>query len=209
VRRDMQRQTRGLFRNTTSVVGIAPADDLRRQSRNTKLDLPLDNEPSANSGDATHAGRSERLFHGLFLLSLAGKGALGLLQLATAALLAFGLLDRLPALAQRLVRAELAEDPNDFLAAKLLELAGRAPSADAGFYTIYFAAHGALHVLVVGALLMGAAWAYPAALAVLCAFVAYQMAEWMTVGGTMLLVLSAIDLAVIALTAREWHHRQL
>jgi uncharacterized membrane protein len=152
--------------------------------------------------------RSDRVLHGLFLLSLAGKATLGLLQLVTSVLLALGVLDRLPGLAQQIVRAELAEDPNDFLAAKILELAGRAPSADAGFFTIYFAAHGALHVLVVAALLMGSAWAYPAALAVLCAFVVYQMAEWASVGGAMLLVLSAVDIAVIALTVREWQLRR-
>ena len=152
--------------------------------------------------------RSERALHQIFLLTLAGKGVLGLIQLATAALLSFGFLDRLPALIQWIVKAELAEDPNDFLAAKLLELAGRAPEADIGFYTIYFSAHGSLHVLVVAALLLGSAWAYPATLAVLCAFVVYQVAEWFTVGGVMLLALSAIDLLVIALTIWEWRQRR-
>jgi uncharacterized membrane protein len=154
-------------------------------------------------------GRSGRALHKLFLLTLAGKAALGFIQMATAIFLAFGTLDRLPGLMQVIFQAELAEDPNDFLAAKLLELAGHAPEANTGFYTVYFAAHGALHVLVVAALLMGSAWAYPATLAVLCAFVVYQLAEWSAVGGAMLLVLSAIDLAVIALTIWEWRHKRI
>lgn len=167
--------------------------------------------PKTSSPDPENAFRrseSARTLHLMFLFTLACKGALGAIQLATAGFLAIGGVDRLPALVQWVVRAELAEDPGDFVAAKLLDLAGRAPTADTGFYTIYFAAHGGLHVLVVAALLFEAAWAYPATLLVLCAFVVYQLAEWVSVGGTMLIVLSAIDLAVIALTLMEWRQRR-
>jgi uncharacterized membrane protein len=38
---------------------------------------------------------------------------------------------------------------------------------------------------------------------VLGLFVVYQLAEWYSIGGKMLLVLTAIDLFVIALTYRE------
>jgi len=60
-----------------------------------------------------------------------------------------------------------------------------------------------LHVAVVAALLYGARWADYAAIAVLAAFVIYQVLEWFSVGGAMLLVLTAIDLAVIYLTVVE------
>ena len=53
------------------------------------------------------------------------------------------------------------------------------------------------------ALLYGARWADYAAIAVLAAFVIYQVLEWFSVGGAMLLVLTAIDLAVIYLTVVE------
>lgn len=142
--------------------------------------------------------------HRLFLVSILAKASLGALQLLTAAAIFFGITSQLPALAQRLVSAELAEDPNDFLAARILSLAGMIPTSDLTFYTFYFAAHGALHVAVAAALLSGAQWAYPSTLLVLAGFVVYQIFEWMAVGGTMLVLLSAIDLAVIYLTAREW-----
>ena len=145
--------------------------------------------------------------HRLFLLSLAAKGALGTVQLATAAALALGLADRLPAIARKIFAAELSQDPNDFLATRLLALAGRVPGADMTFYQIYFAAHGLLHIGVVALLLSGHGAAYPAAIGVLAVFVVYQLFEWFHVGGSMLLLLTAIDLAVIALTLTEWRRR--
>jgi uncharacterized membrane protein len=146
--------------------------------------------------------------HRLFLASILAKASLGALQLATAAAIFFGITARLPSLAQRLVSAELAEDPNDFLAARIMSLAGVIPKSDLTFYTYYFSAHGALHVVVVTALLSGARWAYPTTILVLAAFVVYQIFEWMAVGGAMLLLLSAIDIAVIYLTLLEWARMQ-
>jgi uncharacterized membrane protein len=150
--------------------------------------------------------KGEGLIHRFFLLTILGKGFLGLVQLATAAAVFLGVTDHLPTLARSLVAAELAEDPNDFLAARILSLASKLPATDATFYTIYFAAHGLLHVAVVLALLFGSGWAYPSAIIVLCVFIVYQLLEWSTVGGLMLLVLSAIDLLVIYLTLLEWRH---
>jgi uncharacterized membrane protein len=145
--------------------------------------------------------------HRLFLLTLTGKGLLGLLQLATAVSLFFGVADRLPTLAQRLFASELRQDPSDFLASRLLALAAKVPGANLSFYQIYFAAHGLLHVGVVALLLLGHGAAYPTAIVVLAGFVVYQAVEWVHVGGPMLLILSAIDIAVIWLTLIEWRRR--
>lgn len=71
------------------------------------------------------------------------------------------------------------------------------PQTDMSFYTVYFAAHGLLHVGIVAALLYEAAWAYGSSIIVLAVFIAYQLFELAHVGGAMVLVLSAIDLAVI------------
>ncbi len=147
--------------------------------------------------------RNHRVEHRVFVATLVAKGALGVVQLLTAVAIYLGLAEKLPAIAQWLFKAELAEDPNDFLATQIVSLVGLAPASDLTFYTTYFSAHGALHIAVVIALLYGASWAHHAAILVLWAFVAYQMFEWMTVGGTALLVLTAIDLAVIYITMRE------
>ena len=141
--------------------------------------------------------------HRLFILTILAKAALGVIQIATAAALQLGAAQTLPPLLRWLVEKELSEDPNDFIAARLLSLFSTAPPADLTFYKIYFLSHGLLHLIVVAAILRGARWASHAAIAVLAAFVVYQMWEWVAVGGRMLLILSVIDLAVIALTLRD------
>lgn len=153
--------------------------------------------------------QSGQASHQLFLLTIIAKGFLGFIQLVTAAAIAFGVTQQLPKFANWIFRAELREDPKDFLAGKIISWAGIVPQTDLSFYTAYFAAHGALHIGVVAALLYGARWADYAAIAVLAAFVVYQILEWFSVGGTMLLVLTAIDLAVIYLTIMEMRGKNL
>ncbi|MFT6676025.1 MAG: putative membrane protein [Sulfitobacter sp.] len=146
------------------------------------------------------------LNHRLFLATIVAKGILGIIQVLTAAILYMGLLEHLPSFAQWLVQNELAENPNDYIALKILQIAGTLPTVGYGFYVTYFAAHGLLHVAVVAALLSGARWANHAAVIVLLLFVVYQTVEWFSVGGYMLIVLTVIDLAVVYLTIRE--HQQ-
>ncbi|MEC7762458.1 MAG: DUF2127 domain-containing protein [Pseudomonadota bacterium] len=141
--------------------------------------------------------------HRLFILTLIAKGGLGLIQIATALALVAGLSDHLPGLVRWMFAAELAEDPNDFIARKLLTLTGNLQHSDLSFYKVYFASHGLLHLGIVAALIYGATWADIAAIAVLVGFVIYQVAEWFTVGGVTLVVLTLIDLAVIWLTVLE------
>ena len=148
--------------------------------------------------------RADALSHRLFLLTLAAKGVLGAVQLAIAAANFLGLSDGVPRLAHWLVAAELAEDPSDPFARRVIAAADALPGTDLTFYALYFSLHGLLHAGVVAALIAGAIWAYPATVLVLAGFIFYQTVEWLVGGGVMLLVLSAIDAVVIWLTVREW-----
>ncbi|UOA23038.1 hypothetical protein DSM110277_01450 [Sulfitobacter pontiacus] len=151
--------------------------------------------------------RTEATSHQLFLLTVVAKGLLGLFQLATAAAIVFGATQQLPKFAEWVFKAELSQDPKDFLATKIMSLAGSIPQADLSFYTAYFTAHGALHIGVVAALLYGAKWADIAAIAILAAFVVYQVFEWFSIGGGMLVLLTVIDLVVIYLTVLEMRRK--
>ena len=146
--------------------------------------------------------------HLIFQLTLLGKAALGVLQLGTALAIWLGAAQKAPAIAEWLVRAELAEDPSDFFASKIVALAQGVPGADMTFYGVYFLLHGLLHFGIVAALLYRATWAHLGAVAVLAAFVVYQLGDWWLAGGAMLLVLSAIDMFVIFVTLQEWRHRR-
>jgi uncharacterized membrane protein len=146
---------------------------------------------------------TDQFNHRLFIATISAKGMLGILQLFAAIVVYLGGFQYLPSFAQWLVLNELAEDPNDYIALKILQLAGTAPATGTTFYTTYFAAHGLLHIAVAAALLSGASWANHIAVVVLVLFVIYQVFEWISVGGFMLIVLTVIDLAVIYLTVRE------
>jgi uncharacterized membrane protein len=151
---------------------------------------------------------ADRVGHVIFVITLLGKGVLGAVQIAAGIAIVLGLARHLPEVAQWLVGAELAADPNDWLARHVIALAHVFPPDEMTFYAIYFLMHGALHLSVVVALLAGVIWAYPAAIATLVGFILYQGAEWVHVGGIVLPVLTLIDVVVIYLTLREWRARQ-
>lgn len=159
---------------------------------------------------ARPAPRADVLGHRFFLLTLAAKGALGAAQIGIAAAILSGLTREMPRIAHWMVAAELTEDPSDPFARRVIALADALPGTDLTFYAAYFGVHGLLHAGVVVALIVGALWAYPATILVLAAFIVYQSVEWVAAGGTMLLVLSAIDAVVIWLTVKEWaaHRRR-
>jgi len=170
--------------------------------RGARHRLPSDPDLDAQSA-------ADALAHRLFLLTLGVKGVLDAMQLAIAGAILSGFSREVPRIAHWMVAAELAEDPSDPFARRIVSLADSLPRADLTFYAAYFGLHGLLHAGVVAALIVGALWAYPATILVLLAFILYQAIEWFVAGGAMLLVLLVIDGVVIWLTTREWEaHRR-
>ncbi|SFM73333.1 DUF2127 domain-containing protein [Thioclava sp. BHET1] len=151
--------------------------------------------------------RLGRWLHWIFEASLLLKGlfaaaetlsGLALLGLPGNAVLRF---------AEWLTQRELTEDPHDAIATALLNAAQQFSIQTQSFYGFYFTSHGALKLVVVILLMRGVLWAYPAALALLSAFVVYQLYLWTHHHAISMLLLSALDILVIALTWREWHAR--
>jgi len=141
--------------------------------------------------------------HKLYVATLAAKAGLGVVQVVIAVALILGAAEQAPGFARWIFSGELAENPSDFFATKIIAAVGAVPATDVAFYKIYFSAHGLLHIGVVGALLYGARWAHHVGIAVLAGFVIYQTIEWFHIHSTMLVVLTAIDLFVIYLTVME------
>ncbi len=146
--------------------------------------------------------RPATVAHRLFVLSLLTKATLGLTQLVAGAALAVIPADRIEGVVGVLTRAELAEDPSDPLASLLMR-ALVMPAPEWRFYTVYLLLHGAVNLGVAVALGFGHRAAHAVSIAVLASFVVYQVWKYLHGGGPMLLVLTAIDLAVIALTLLE------
>lgn len=145
-----------------------------------------------------------RWLHRLFEAGLVAKAVFA----AGEALSGFGLLFAGPSALRRLLewmtRHELAQDPTDRMALWLRDLAGGVSGDSQHFYAVYLLSHGALKLALVAALAARLSWAYPASMVVLAGFILYQMQEWTLTGSPMLLALSAFDLAMIALTWREF-----
>lgn len=103
-----------------------------------------------------------------------------------------------------LTRAELAEDPKDWLANTLLSLAQSLSIETTHFYAAYMASHGVLKLALVVLLWQRVQWAYPASVAVFIGFIAYQVHRYALTHSPMMIVLTLLDLVIIWLTVREY-----
>lgn len=116
-----------------------------------------------------------------------------------------GMLDRLIV---ALTRNELAEDPGDFIATRLLHVASDITDQGLYFASAYLLIHGGAKVVLVIALLRKQFWAYPWMIAMLVAFIAYQGYELAISPTAGLLALTAFDIAVTVLTWHEYLRRK-
>ncbi|KFE33558.1 DUF2127 domain-containing protein [Thioclava atlantica] len=145
-----------------------------------------------------------RFLHWLFEASLILKGLFALAE-TLSGLALWGLPgNAVFNIAQWITRRELSEDPKDAIASALLNAAQHFSIQTQSFYGFYFTSHGALKLIVVILLMRGILWAYPGAIALLFGFVAYQLYVWSLHHDISMLLLTLLDLVVIALTWREW-----
>ncbi len=103
---------------------------------------------------------------------------------------------------------ELSEDPSRLHRSTSPPLGGTAHHGTTLFAAIYLISHGVAKVALVVALLRDHLWAYPAAIILLTAFIAYQMyrlSHRLTVGLTMLTIFDAF---VVWLTWREYRNKR-
>jgi len=147
--------------------------------------------------------RSEFLVEWSYRLSLAFKGLLGLLQLIGGAGLMAAPKSAIVGFVDWLTRNELAQDPTDPVARAVTHWVSALSVSSEHFYAIYLLGHGCLNLGVAAALIFRIRGAYHVSLVVLGAFVAYQLYIFTYRHDPMLLVLSAVDLAVIVLVVLE------
>ena len=105
---------------------------------------------------------------------------------------------------QFLTQDEIVEDPHDLVANTLLRLAERLSLARQHFMALYLLIHGVVKIALVWALLKRVLVAYPVAVLVFAAFIAYQLYRYTLTGGLALLALTALDVVVIALVYMEY-----
>lgn len=140
----------------------------------------------------------------VFEIGIIAKGLNGLLELVGGVLLLLVSPGSLYHLAVRLTTGELSEDPRDPIARSVLQTAGGLNTGNLGFGAAYLLVHGLVKVVLVLALLKNWLWAYPAMIAVLLAFIGYQVYRITLSPGLGLVALTAFDLIIVALTAVEF-----
>ncbi len=110
--------------------------------------------------------------------------------------------------ATALTQHELSDDPHSFFANHILHAGQHLASGGTTYGVIYLAAHGAVKIVMVAALLRNRAWAYPFALVTLGLFVIYQLYQIAVKISVGLILLTIFDVFIMWLVWREWHKQQ-
>jgi uncharacterized membrane protein len=145
-----------------------------------------------------------------FAVGLVAKGLNGLVEILGGLTLLLFSPDQLTRWLARLAQGELAEDPHDFIATRLLHWTTSTPLTDVGvrFAGVYLLSHGAVKVLLVLAVLRERLWAYPWMLGFLVAFIGYQLLLLWRHPTWGLVALTAFDMVLTWLTYREWQRHR-
>lgn len=144
-----------------------------------------------------------------FAIGLALKALDAIIELAGGMFLLFAGPQRLQELVGRILASGWGEGANGFFATYLLHWSAHFQGGAVLFAAIYLVVHGVAKLVVVGEVLRGKLWAYPALIILISLFVLYQIYHMIRVGPTLgYLVLTVCDLLIIALTAAEYvRHR--
>ena len=154
------------------------------------------------SGSSVTSTRAEIRVHAAFQLTLVAKAAFAALEMLGGIATYLVPQDFLMRTIERITRNELLEDPRDFVARHLWEWVQGFSVSSRHFAALYLLSHGIVKLwLVVGLLRQKVAY-YPIAIAVFSAFVAYQVYRYQLTHSISLVIITAIDMVVIALT---WH----
>ncbi|MEO8746971.1 MAG: DUF2127 domain-containing protein [Rhodanobacter sp.] len=153
--------------------------------------------------------RWQLMYHRAFDVGIVLKGLDGLFEVVAGAILLLTSHPTLLGIAHWLTRAELIEDPDDFLANHLLHLAQKLSIGSWHFAGAYLLGHGMVKLGLVIGLWRGARWAYPTAMAVLTAFIAYQCYRWLHHASVFLALLTVMDAVIVLLIGVEWSRRSV
>ncbi|MBB6409858.1 DUF2127 domain-containing protein [Mesorhizobium sangaii] len=146
----------------------------------------------------------ERRIHQIFEVGVWLKGAHALIECIGGILFYVVTTDAIVSWVNAFTAEELIEDPNDFIAGHLSQMASHFSIASKEFYAFYLLSHGLIKLLLVVGLLRGKLWSYPASLAALGAFMVYQLYRYSYTHSVGLLILTVFDAVVMVLIWHEW-----
>jgi uncharacterized membrane protein len=144
-----------------------------------------------------------------FKISITLKGLDGLLEIIGGIALLVVTPNTIDRIVKALTQHELSEDPHDFIARHLLRSAGGLTHSTTLFAAIYLLSHGIAKVVLVVALFRDQLWAYPATIALLGAFIVYQLYRLALGFSIGIFLLTLFDAFVAWLTWREYRAKHL
>jgi uncharacterized membrane protein len=145
-----------------------------------------------------------KLAHEVFWMGIIFKAINGVLETAGGGILLFVSNQTIASFTYKLLSPELAEDPNDWLANHLLTWVLHLSADSKTFAVAYLLVHGIVKLAIVVAIWFSQLWAYWLAGIVFSLFVIYQMARFAVTHSMLMLVLTAVDLIIIALLPPEY-----
>ena len=160
-------------------------------------------------GAVINTEKRQKYLHEAFVWGLYFKGLFAAAEIVTGLGAFFVSQALIMRMARALTREELSEDPGDLVANYLIKAADHFSASAAHFVGLYFASHGAAKLALIVALLMKKMWAYPIAIVVFAVFVIYQTYRYSTTHSPTLIVLTVVDLIVIALTWQEYRQMRV
>ena len=148
----------------------------------------------------------EEKIHLAFEISLLLKALFALGQIIGGIVALFVTKDFLLKTVSVLTQEELAEDPRDLIANYLLHSAQNLSIGTQLFVALYLLGHGSIKLWLIIGLLRQKLWYYPTAILVFGLFIAYQLYRFNFTHSVWLLLITLVDVIVIALTWHEYKY---
>ena len=150
--------------------------------------------------------RREKWLRRLFQIGVVIKGVDGVLETVGGALFLAVSRSTLTRIVFHLTRPELLEDPDDLIANALRHAFSHLSASGKLFGSVYLLVHGAVKIFLVIYLLRNRLWAFPTAIALIIAFIGYQIYRLSTHFTCTVLALTILDAIVIVLIWHEWRY---
>jgi uncharacterized membrane protein len=148
----------------------------------------------------------EKKIHLVFAWSLWTKAALALSEIVAGAVMYFVPKQFFLTFVLWVTRDEFAEDPHDFVSNLLLHSVQNISVGTQKFAALYLLAHGVVKLWLIIGLLRERLWYFPVSIVVFGLFIAYQVYRYTFTHSVWLLLITALDAAVIVITWHEYRH---
>ena len=151
---------------------------------------------------------NEKTTHLLFQLSLLCKGVFAVAEILAGIGAYFVTQQFVLRLVDRMTQQELLQHPHDPIANYLFTSAQHFSLSARNFTAAYLLSHGVIKLWLIVGLLREKLWYYPLAIAVFGLFIVYQLYRFNLSHSLWLVLITVVDVVVIALTWQEYRHRR-